>query len=172
MKTEQHILDQLKKAKKPEVPYGFFNDFSDLVLDLVSLEDATEGWLENLDIKHFKNDLKSIKISDLEIDKSKRGQEIALPVTAKRNNRVLLWLGSAIAACFILFFVSPFSEAEPSEIATDTANEELLLAYLSEEDLINFMVDANDTETDVLEEDEWLYEALEDEIYNYINDIQ
>ena len=171
MNEDGYIFKQFKKAPLPSVPDKFFHHFSEELWQLIELEDNTEGLLDGLVLNRFKNALKTNKPIDLHIDKVASINRVEKPKVWSKTKQMILWTG-AIAASLAIFFTWPASTDSGIELATDETTQEVLLAYLDEDDLVEYLVDANttqDEETTI--EEEVLYEELEDEIYNYINDI-
>lgn len=172
MKAQINILSQLKKAKLPSVSFGFFDTFSDDIMYLIDLEENTSGLLNELDLKRFKNDSENNLNVDFEGFSSNEFVVVDLPVKSNKTKSLLLWT-SGIAACFLLYFATPFL-TYPSEIAETVSSEELLLAYLDEDDMVDFILDDISAfkEDSIALEDELLYEELEDGIFDYLNDLQ
>ncbi|MFK8038596.1 MAG: hypothetical protein AB8B74_09935 [Crocinitomicaceae bacterium] len=171
MKKDGYILDQLVKTQLPAVPEQFFRHFSDELWQLIELEDNTEGLLDILELSRFENDFKTVKAIDLEVSKLKQGKTSIKLVKTTKTKQILLWAG-AIAASLVLFFTWPSTTNSGTELASEETTQEVLLAYLDEDDLVDYLVDASTNKIeDIVLEEEVLYEAVEDEIYNYINDI-
>ncbi|MFK8044868.1 MAG: hypothetical protein AB8B72_05195 [Crocinitomicaceae bacterium] len=171
MKAENSILNQLKKAQLPAVPNGFFVNFSNDLWQLIELEDDTEGLLNELVLNRFENVLKNEKEIDFKESNLKIVKLVKKPEKRSNTKQVLLWVG-AVAASLALFFAWPVGTNATNELASEETPQEVLLAYLDEDDLVDYLVDANsDYEEEVLAEEDILFEEIEDEIYNYINDI-
>lgn len=154
------------------VPTQFFGDFSDEVYELIQLEDDTEGLLDSLDLKRFKNDFKYTEEIDLEYGNVKSKIIQLKPIKTSKSRRLWWWTGAVAAGLAVIFSLTVFNTKQP-EVADNLTSEEVLLAYLDEEDLVDYILE-NKTE---IETDstamltEYFYEELEDEIYNYLNDI-
>ena len=171
MKADGHILNKLRKASLPKVPEHFFSNFSAELIHLIELEDQTEHFLEELSINRFENDLKSTKEIDLKSVKGVSENALLKSYKKGRTKQIILWIGAA-AACLLLFFNWPGTAKSDDTLASHQLTEEAILAYLNEDDLVDYLVDIDADQIDENDlNDEALYEAIEDEIYNYINDI-
>jgi hypothetical protein len=172
MEQENNILKHLRKGALPSVPENFFDDFSESLLTLIDLQNESDNILDNLKIKQFKNDFKSNENIDYKgfIDFDDEADVVKLK--PRKTKQILLWT-VAIAACFVLFFTLPFNQNNQTDLTDDLVNEEMLLAYLDEEDLVDyiienetaFMIDSSDFF------DEIIFDELSDGILDYLNDL-
>ncbi len=171
MKEDRYIVNKLRKAKLQEVPETFFHTFFDELWHLIELEDQTDDLLGRLSLNRFENDLKTIKNLDIKDFSSNESNTVTLPSKRVESKQIFLWLG-AVAASLILFFTWPSLNGSNDDLAANQSTEEVILAYLDEDDLVDYLVDLNlDHIQETGLEEEVLFEALEDEIYDYINDI-
>jgi hypothetical protein len=172
MEKRSDILNRLTKAKRPTVPASFFETFSDEVWQLILLEDETDGFLNNLKIKRFKNDLNNPQKTEL---KHISGGGSEMPERQKKSTtlrHLALWLGAAAASVALIFAVSFFNESQ-SQVADTLSTEEVLLAYLDEEDLVDYIVEnsaASETDSVALL-NEYLYEEMEDGLFEYYENL-
>jgi len=168
MTTKKDILSQLKKREKPEVPNGFFKGFSDQVIDELSVKSQVLDKLEKaekpkLDKTFFDNFGDQVM--------SKIGTE-TIPIKNKSKVKYLYWFAAA-AAIILLFLAVPSNtdgELASEDVYALTQADVTLLAYLSEEDIIDYLVDLDNEEL-VEDEDDIFFDELESEIYNYIDEL-
>lgn len=172
MNGENNILNQLKKAKKPFVPKTFFESFANDLWQIIQLEDATEGILDSLVLKRFENDFKSSEIHDSK-GVVNEIPELRLNIEKTENRRRIYWWAGAVAAGLALVFSLSIFNTSSTNVTESFSTEELLLAYLDEEDLVDFIVESSSNietdSTDVL--NEYLFEEIEDGLFEYYNDL-
>jgi len=171
MNEEKTILSQIKKAPLPTVPNGFFANFSDDLWNLILLENETDGFLDGLVLNRFENVLNNEKEIDYKVTNYSKVKTLGMRKKRSNTKRILLWTG-AVAASLALFFTWPASTNSTNELASEETSQDVLLAYLDEDDLVDYLVDASsDDEDESLMQEDILFEEIEDDIYNYINDI-
>ncbi len=175
MTPEENILSRVEKAKKPNVPEGFFESFFDRVMNEIESESESS----------FLNTLEKSDKPALGQDYFKNfSEQLAAEVTEHKTEpkikkmarvRTLYWLSGAAAAILLLFLFLPSNtdnvETLASEVVITEADEELL-AFVSEEDIIDYLVESSELETDEgTEEDEFYYDELESNLYEYFNEL-
>jgi hypothetical protein len=168
MKENNDILDALKKRKKPEVPNGFFENFSDSLISNLSekteVEDLSKSDKVNVPEGFFEN-FSSNLMEKIEAEEKKPTRIISL--------RFISYAAAIAATLLIMFTILPNDEnsVANNEIETETVDEfsdEDYLAFIDEDEMIDFIVENEDIEieesTDEEEEDVFylLEEDLED----------
>ena len=168
MKENNNILDSLKKRNKPEVPQGFFENFSENLAANLSeqsgLEDVTkanksevpEGFFEN-----FSSDL----MNKIEAQEKKPSKIISF--------RFIGYAVAIAASLLILFTVLPKDEVSlsdnTSDVKVETVDEftdEDYLAFIDEDEMIDFIIENEDIEIDESsdEEAEDVFYLLEEDL--------
>jgi len=160
VEEENDISSKFKKTKKPTVPSGFFENFYEYVQteidsdnafsDLKIVKRKQPGLPENF-TKNFEADL----IKKIAPKSSNSGRIIRL---------VFLSAAASIAAVLaILFYVNQHeqaSEISKTEVGT-TQDDEVIdsyIAYLDEDEMIDYIVENNIT----------IGDAESDDIYDYV----
>ena len=170
MEENKDILNNLKKTKTPEVPEGFFENFSDDLLSKISDSDNDINKIKKTDkvsvpdgfFENFSDNLME-KINDSTPNK---GRIITLKV---------MGFVSAVAACLLVMFtVMPNDEEkETAETAVENVQEIMsddeLMAYMDEEEIIDFIIENEDIDLEDAStvEDEDVFYFLEEDIEEY-----
>jgi hypothetical protein len=181
MEEKFDIFDSLKKIKKPAVPEGFFEKFSDNLSS--NIEDGSD--IQGLN----KSDKIAVpsgffdNFSDQLMDKINEQEEQSLSKN-KSGIFTLKRLGvvAAVAACVLLIFtVLPNNSDEELtvEVAIESTDDseqvdEAYLAFLDEDEMIDFLIenddidlgDDDDYEDDLYSDDD-LYYLLGEDIEEY-----
>jgi hypothetical protein len=177
MEEKFNILDSLKKTAKPEVPANFFNAFSDelsakianeeLSLNKKEMPAVPEGFFES-----FSDNL-------METIAAEESANLVPPKESRTKVIILRILGTiAAAACLLLAFNLIDKEDEIIQTvqvaaSTEEEAEDAYLAYLDEDEMINFLIEnediaLEDNELDL--EDEDIFYFLDDDIEDYYYD--
>jgi hypothetical protein len=166
MEEEYDISPAFKKSKKPSVPEGFFERFYAGVKDEIDALDA----FAHLSIRKR--------------TKPKAGMiQVQVPgvLPARKKTRVLsisIWSGiAAVAASLTLFFYislgdegsagAPQSQLVSANTSSKPLENEMMeayVAYLDEEELVDFIVENNISTSDDLSDDiyDWVESDIED----------
>lgn len=170
MSEEGPILNKLIKANLPIVPASFFEGFADEVLELIALESETEGILEMLSLNSFENVLKSNNTANIQEIKEVYKKETKSRFFIRNAKHIALWTG-AVAASLVLLFSLPLLQGETNEFVSSSTSEDILLAYLNEDDLIEYIIENGSEIDSSAYENEVLYEELESGILDYYYDL-
>lgn len=168
MSEEDNILNKLLKAKKPDVPKGFFENFSD---DLSAKISEDEAGLH----KFKKSSKPEVPSGFFDAFEQKMVTNTSNQPASKSTIIRLKVIGfaSAIAASLlIMFYFLPVDEqTQTSDIepinAAKTISEEDLLAFVDGDDILDFVLENEDIniESDIQsDEDEDIFYFLEDNI--------
>lgn len=162
MSKEDNILNQLKKAERPSVPNGYFDNFaSSLKLDgdetsfLEALPKSEKPKLSTDFFDNFSTDIIT------KLDTSKKGKVISL-------KQIVMTVASIAAIVSVIFLMTNTSNTDT--IAEVEYNTEEYLAFidLDESDYIDFIIENNIDIDETLEEiDEVGLYGLESELDDY-----
>ena len=176
MEEKFNILDSLKKSAKPEVPANFFNEFSSNLMKQVSQEQLPFKKSDSPEVPAGFFDSFSDQLMDKIAEEEKAS---ATPTPPKQSRSKIFFLkitgAVAVAACLLLLFNLINSEenaVETENVATysEEETEDAYLAYLDEQEIVDFLIDNDDIvlEEDELDvEDEDIFYFLDDDIEDY-----
>lgn len=191
MEHKYDILDSLVKSEKPEVPNGFFENFS-ASLDTHAIDESTSIGTTKKNKpevpKDFFENFSSQLMDKIEAEELNHESSESLtkhPIFSIRNISIV----TSIAACLIIgIFI--FNQEDTIETDTNivvaesesnesvlTESDEAYLAFLDEDELIDFLIENEDislNETTDEEEDitEDLYFMVDGEIEDfYLEDL-
>jgi len=178
VKKDKDILNHLKKHKKPNVPEGFFDNFAD---ELMSKIENEKSILDSI------NKAEKPKVPEHFFDNFAD----SLPIDDKKETKIIslktVVIITAIAASFLLLFILNTNSQNPNvankeqpktlidsiqTIETTTINQDdEYLAYLTEDDLIDFIVDnqieVDENVFDLVDDEDDLFDEVESEIEDY-----
>ena len=171
MENKKDILNHLKKTSKPEVPQGFFENFSD---DLMAKISEQQGGLNefhktaqpSIPEGFFENFTDSL-MDKLDTPQPKKGRVIVF--------KAFGFVSAVAASLLVMFTLFPNQEeAVTAESSNETVVEEImsedeLVAYMDEDEIIEFIIDNEDIELDAetsTEDDEDVFYFLEEDIHN------
>ncbi len=177
MKEDKNILNQFKKNKSPKVPRDFFDNFADDVMSKIEKDESVLDALKKRQQPSVPKDFFNNFADSLPIDDKKKTKIISL------KNIVIV---TAIAASFLLLFVLN-TNTQNSNVAKDEQSipksqklsgstqtiemnqDDEYLAYLSEDDMIDFIVDNQIDENivDLSDGEDDLFDEVESEIEDY-----
>lgn len=184
MEDKKDIFDEFGKRKKPSVPEGFFDSFSDKLMDKISEEESplasiTKSDKPEVPVGFFENfaDKVSTEIQKQESVEDKPSRIISLKV---------MGFVTAVAACLLVMFAILPSDDEPVVATIDeveeldeqmnlaeTVTDDEYLAFLDGDDVIDFIIENEDIEIEddaSSEEDEDVFYYLEEDLEEYYLD--
>ncbi|MFD1550621.1 hypothetical protein DNU06_14810 [Putridiphycobacter roseus] len=160
MEPKKEILNQLKKAAKPKLPENFFEQFNE---DLMGNIESENKLFSLSDLQ--KNEKPTVPTAFFETF----AESISAEVKPKSKIKHLFAYISLAAAVIIILFSLPLMTNNNSSeqlAETYTAQEEVLLSYVSENDLIDFYTEPSEiTNENVLEE--VLLDDMDFDVYDY-----
>ena len=169
MAEKDNILSGLKPNEKPKVPQSFFEDFSNQMVQKIESE---EGMLSTLS----KSDKPSVDANFFENfadDVWSKVESKSDHKDAKPKVKYLYWFSAAAAILILCLFIPLHKASIEGEYALSelSIDDEDLLAYFSESEMIDYIVEASETVELNDEYDELLYDELEDELYEYYTEL-
>lgn len=169
MEEKYNILDQLKRTAKPEVPEGFFERSPSKILGQI------EGLSDDIQIQKRKQ--AEVPADFFENFSGNLMEKIKSEESAQSEpTRVwpmkLVGFVTAVAACALIFFIVQPSEEEEALAETTTEyevedeNVDSYLAYLDEDEIVDFLLENEDIEIgdELTEEEEDEYYFLEEDL--------
>jgi hypothetical protein len=192
MEEKFDIFDSLKKTEKPTVPEGFFTSFSDKLSakigDIANVDGINKSQKAEVPAGFFDN------FSDQLMEKINEQETTTEAPKTKTFSLRTFGIVAAVAACALLVFnLTPKDEApnvvvdntvdtEVFEETEDESIDEAYLAFLDEDEMIEFLIENDDIElgedeevadTEINEElytDDDLYYLLGEDIEDYYLD--
>lgn len=160
MEPTKEILNQLKKAAKPKLPENFFDQFSERLMDNIESENNSFS-LSDLQ-KNQKPQVPASFFKDF-------ADNISHEIKPKSKIRQLFVFTAMAAAVIIILLSLPFmTRNNSSEQLADiyTTQEEVLLSYISENDMIDYYTESSESTTeDIMEE--VLLDEMDFDVYGY-----
>ena len=153
MEEKKNILNDLHKHQKPEVPQGFFENFSDeLMAKIAEQESGLNAFQKttkpDVPAEFFETFAKNITTP------SEDGQQTGeqQPTEQVKRSRVIslrvVGIISAAAACLLVMFLLKPEDTNVEVASTETEmsseseiSDEELLAYVDENDIIDYILD-------------------------------
>lgn len=187
MEHKYDILDSLKKSSKPDVPNDFFENFPTSLK--VNVADHSEPIGATKKLKpavpeDFFENFSDQLMKKIQADDSKE-PENNVPAQTRFLSYRNISIGVSIAACIMLgLFIfnqkettlkidNLSAETESTEVSI-SESDEAYLAFLDEDELIDFLVENDDIELDTedSEDEEDLYFLVDGEIEDfYLEDL-
>ena len=153
MEANKDILDNLKKGQKPEVPKDFFENFYDELMAKIAEEESGLANFQkttkpDVPAEFFSNFAQNI--TGLSEDKQQTSTE--QPIEQAKPTRIINLkivgvIATAAACLLVMFQIVRNNTNEPTDCCdepvaeTASITDEDLLAFLDEDDIIDYMVD-------------------------------
>ncbi|MCB9222647.1 MAG: hypothetical protein H6582_00610 [Crocinitomicaceae bacterium] len=169
MENNKDILDGLKKSQKPEVPHGYFENFSDELMAKIA---EKESGLDQF------NKVSKPTVPDQFFENFSAELMAKIDPVQEKPSRVIaikiFGFVTAVAACLLVMFTLLPNDVNTSEAAEtnatvteETITTDELMAFVDEDHIVDFIIENEDINLEMESTDEDVYYIIEEDIEDY-----